>query len=366
MSSTKNCVIAHDYLTQKGGAERVTLDMVKAFNPELIITSVWNENSTFNEFMDYSIKESFLKHFKVFRRDPRFALPLLPFAWRFMKKIDSGVVLCSSSGWSHAIRTSSRTKKIVYCHNPARWIYQDQDYFLKSGKLVKALWALAKRPLRFLDKIAARSADCYVANSTSVAARIRHAYGIEARVVFPPVSIDVHAPREPVVALEPGYFLVVSRSRGYKGTQTIIDAFCQLPDHRLVIIGGDNFGNFSPNIRSLGHVSDAQLRWLYAHAVALVSLSREDFGLTPIEANAFGTPALVLRAGGFLDTTQEGTSGLFVDEATVPALVRAVADFPDHWDKKRIAANAERFSLNAFTANLSAIIDDVIGRKGST
>lgn len=362
MLVTKNIVVAHDYLTQRGGAERVTLDMIKVFKPKLVVTSVWNPSNTFKEFMNYNIEQSFLRHFKTFRRDPRFALPLLPLAWKFLGKVDADVVLCSSSGWSHGIRTTSRTKKIVYCHNPARWIYQDQDYFLNNGKLVKAFWALAKRPLRFLDKKAACSADCYIANSTSVAARVRQAYGIEARVVFPPVSIDVHAPQEPIASIEPGYFLVVSRSRGYKGTQLVIDAFRELPHHRLVIIGGEKFTNLSSNIVSLGRVADAQLRWLYTHAAALVSLSREDFGLTPIEANAFGTPALVLKAGGFLDTTQEGVSGLFVNEASVSALVEAVIHFPSHWDKDRIAENAERFSLNTFTANLSAIIDDVIKR----
>lgn len=362
MPDAKNIVVAHDYLTQRGGAERVTLDIIKAFKPNYLVTSVWNPENTFKAFVGFNIKQSFLRHFQIFRRDPRFALPLLPFAWMFLKKVDADVVLCSSSGWSHGIRTTATTKKVVYCHNPARWLYQDQDYFLNNGKLVKALWALAKRPLRFLDRKAACSADCYVANSTSVAARIRQAYGIEAKVVFPPVSIDVHAPQEPVHPINPGYFLVVSRSRGYKGTQIVIDAFRKLPNYKLVIIGGDKFDNLPPNATSLGRVADAQLRWLYTNAAALVSLSREDFGLTPIEANAFGTPALVLKAGGFLDTTQEGVSGLFVNEASVPALVEAVVHFPSHWDKDRVADNAQRFSLSTFTANLSAIIDDVVER----
>jgi len=353
-------VVAHDYFTQRGGAERVALELIKGMRPKYVATSVWNPDQTFPDFKQFTVRESFLRFFRAFKKEPRWALPFLPFAWSRLPAVSADVVICSSSGWSHSIRTSNRTKKIVYCHNPARWLYQDEDYLLNKSWVVKKAWGLLKTPLIAWDKSAAQSADCYIANSTSVAARIKKIYGFTPKIVFPPVCIDVHAPKDPIANLSPGFFITVSRSRGYKGTQIVIDAFRGMNDTSLVIVGGGDFKNLPDNVISVGKVSDAQLRWLYAEAKALISLSKEDFGLTPIEANAFGTPVLVLREGGFLDTTHEGVSGCFVDKADPKVLAEEIEKFPVNWDKNAIIKNAERFSVSSFMSQITTIAEEVI------
>jgi glycosyltransferase involved in cell wall biosynthesis len=120
-----------------------------------------------------------------------------------------------------------------------------------------------------------------------------------------------------------------------------------MPDATLVNVGGAPQGRIG-NVICLGKVPDAELRWLYRHARALISVSKEDFGLTPIEANAFGTPSLVLRAGGFLDSTHEHVSGEFIEEASVAAIIAAVRKFPLLWDRNAIKTHAERFSPDRF------------------
>ena len=97
---------------------------------------------------------------------------------------------------------------------------------------------------------------------------------------------------------------------------------------------------------------------MYAHARALVSVSHEDFGLTPVEANAFGTPALLLRSGGFLDTLREGVSGAFIDEATVSA-VRAAVRAMDEFDPAAVMAHAATYSTESFAHRLHTIVDEV-------
>lgn len=356
-ASTYDTVVAHDYLTQRGGAERVALELARQFDAREVITSVYSAAQTFDGFGGFDVRQSPSRALHRLDGDMRRALPLLPRTWSHLAPVDADVVVCSSSGWSHGIRTAPGTVKVVYCHNPARWLYQREDYLQGHSSGIRlALGALAPS-LRHWDRRAAATADVYVANSTSVAARIRRVYGIEAQVVHPPVSIDVDGPREQVAGVEPGAFLAVSRARGYKGIERLIEAFERMPQHRLVVVGMAPSAETPANVAAVGQVTDAQLRWLYAHSRALVSVSREDFGLTPVEAGAFGTPALLLRAGGFLDSTVEGVSGAFIDDESADAIVRAVEGFSQEWDAAAVRANAARFAPEVFSARMHDVVE---------
>lgn len=353
--NTPRVVVAHDYFTQRGGAERVALELAHQLNAPRIVTSIHRPDRTFDRAELFEVRELRSRMLRLFASDPRRALPFLAHAWSSERPIEADVVVASSSGWAHGIPVSRETRKVVYCHNPARWLYQADDYAASAGRAARmALGVLGPR-LRRWDFAAAYTADAYVANSTSVAARIRSVYGINAEVVHPPVAVDATAAREAVPGLDAGFFLTVARLRGYKGTAVLADAFSRLRGERLVIAGAQMPGTLPPNVTSLGFVSEARLRWLYANARALVSVSHEDFGLTPVEANAFGTPALVLRAGGFLDSTAEGVSGSFIEDDTVPAVIEAVTDFEDDFDREAVRRHSERFSPDAFGARMREI-----------
>ncbi|MBX0301317.1 glycosyltransferase [Cryobacterium sp. 1639] len=355
-SASPVTIVAHDYLTQRGGAERVALEIARQLGAREIITSVFDPANTFHGFDEFTITESTSRALHSLRGDMRWGLPLLAQAWSQMPPVDADVLVCSSSGWAHGLPTTERTKKVVYCHNPARWLYQRADYVTDQSLPVRALLAALTPRLRSWDQRAAQSAQLYVANSVSVAARIERVYGIRAEVLHPPLSIDVTGPRDAVPGVPDEYFLSVSRARGYKGTSLLIDSFARMPERTLVIVGVQPSPSLPRNVLALGNVSEAHLRWLYAHTRALMSMSHEDFGLTPIEANAFGRPALVLRAGGFLDSTVEGVSGLFIDDETVDAVITAVRTFPAEWNTEAIRAAAERFSPASFAHNLREVI----------
>lgn len=361
-ATTPTTVVAHDYLTQRGGAERVALEIARLLGAREIITSVFDPPNTFPGFDEFTITESTSRTLHSFGGDMRWGLPLLASAWSRMPVVDAGVLICSSSGWAHGLRTTPETTKIVYCHNPARWLYQREDYVKDQSRPVRvALGALAPR-LRGWDQRAARTADFYLANSVSVAERIKKVYGIRAEVLHPPMSMDIAGPRSEVADVPDEFFLSVSRARGYKGTALLIDAFAHMPEQTLVVVGVDPSPSLPTNVIALGtNLPEPKLRWLYAHTRALMSMSHEDFGLTPVEANAFGNPALVLRAGGFLDSTIEGVSGLFIDDETVDAIVTAVRAFPaaTDWDADTIRAAADRFSPTSFARNLRDVISGV-------
>jgi glycosyltransferase involved in cell wall biosynthesis len=346
--------IVHDYLTQRGGAERVVLSMLKAFPQSPLYTSLYEPDLTFPEFAHADIRALPLNALRPLRKHHRLALALLGPAFSRCR-ITADVVLCSSSGWAHGVAVEGR--KIVYCYSPARWLYQPTRYLGERGPAARSLlWALRPYLLRW-DRRAAASADAYLTSSTAVAGHIRSTYGIEASIVAPPFSIDPSGEAQEVHGVDPGFFLCVSRLLPYKNLDGIIRAFAGLQE-RLIIVGSGPerrrlFQHIPSNVRLVGSVSEQQLRWLYAHAAGLIAASYEDYGLTPLEAAAFGLPACVLRGGGFLDTVIEGETGLFFDRPEPEAIRAAVLRMcPANFDKDRLRAHAARFSEVAFIDQL--------------
>lgn len=361
MSATDAVAIVHDYLTQRGGAERVVLAMAHAFPGAPVYTTLYEPDATFPDFGALDVRTSWLSRVGPLRRRHRLAFPLLApvvSGWT----IDAEVVLCSSSGWAHGVRTPGR--RIVYCHAPARWIHQTDRYVAGRRGPRLALRTLGPA-LRRWDARAAHRADRYLANSTVVAAAVAAHYGMTAEVLPPPVVIDVDGPTEPVDGVEPGAFLCVSRLLGYKNVDAVVQAFAALPDERLVVVGDGpearRLRAAAPrNVRLLGTVGDPALRWLYRNAAGLVAAAYEDFGLTPIEAAAYGCPSAVLRAGGYLDTVVEGETGVMFarpDAHDVADAVERLRARP--WDREALETHAGRFSEARFAARLRSVVDEV-------
>ena len=368
--------IAHDYLTQRGGAERVVLSLAKAFPEAEIHTLFYEPEQTYPEFREMQIRTSGLDRIGAFRRDPRIALPLLASASSRMS-IDADVVIASSSGWAHAFPTTG--KKIVYCHSPARWLYLPDDYLGEAGPLDPkriALKALTPFLTRW-DQRAARTAEKYLANSSVVRERIQWVYGIDAPTLFPPFSPAVaEGEQEPIAELagwagadgtEGGHYLVVSRLQPYKHVDAVIEAFAQMPERRLLVIGRgpekQRLVDMAPlNVRLVEGLSDAQMRWAYANATALIAASHEDFGLTPLEAGAHGVQTIALKAGGYLDTVEQGVTGSFFDtpesEAIADAVLSVKADA--YGSAVVIRGRAEKFSEARFVDAIRRAVTEVI------
>ena len=276
--------------------------------------------------------------------------------------MNADVVVCSSSGWAHGAHTDGR--KIVYCHTPARWLYQTNRYLRDSGGVQRAAMSALRPLLLRWDRRAARTADRYLANSTIVAERIARVYGLEAEVVPPPPALTPDGPSAPVDGIEPGYVLCVSRLLAYKNVDAVVEAFARLPAERLVIVGrGPHEESLrhvaGANVRFAGGVGDAELRWLYAHSSALVAASHEDFGLTPLEAAAFGKPVAALRWGGFLDTVVEGETGVFFDDPSAGSIADAVQTLrATVWNAETLRRHAAGFSEARFIERIRAIALD--------
>jgi glycosyltransferase involved in cell wall biosynthesis len=176
------------------------------------------------------------------------------------------------------------------------------------------------------------------------------------------VTFRADGPQRAITALRSGFFLVVSRLIEHKNIAAVIDAMRRLPNEQLVIVGEGPAARAldeqaPPNVRFLGRVEDDELHWLYANCRALVSASREDFGLTPVEAGMFGKPSALLRFGGFLDTMVEGDTAVFFDEPDGVQIAAAVRTLLSHsWDSDAIVANANRYSEDRFAQRLRDVV----------
>ncbi|MET3895713.1 glycosyltransferase [Micrococcus sp. UYEF12] len=364
--------IAHDYLTQKGGAERVVLALHRMWPDAPIYTTFYDPEGTFPEFKDAHIVTSPLNRVGVLRKDPRRALPLLPLASSLMH-VKEPIAVVSTSGWAHGFRYDGAT--LVYCHTPARWVYLLEDYLGEDGRnSIKGRIARVLRPgLRRWDRAAVRRRSRYVANSTVVKKRIEDVYGLEGvDLVFPPHSVSTDGPQEPIPGAErlaeDGFLLSVARLMPYKHVDVAIEAAARA-GRPLVVIGK---GPEEARLRAMAgedvvfgqDLTDAQLRWAYAHATALIAASHEDFGITPLEASAWGVPTVALRAGGYLDTIVEGVNGVFVGAPTVEAVAEGVDRLlADDWDRGAMRAHAGRFSEDEFGRRIRGRVEEMGDRR---
>jgi glycosyltransferase involved in cell wall biosynthesis len=368
--------IAHDYLTQRGGAEKVVLSMSRAFPDAPIYTLLYDPANTYPEFADRDIRVSRLNSLGVFRKHHRAALPILPLAASSMH-VDADVVVTSSSGWAHGFRT--RGRKLVHCHSPARWLYLPDMYLGEDSGLLKRAVLRATAPaLRSWDRRAARSCDRYLAVSTVVRQRIADAYGISADLLPPPVAMSRNAVTEPVPELlqwlsadgesDPAeaFYLCVSRLLPYKNVDAVVGAFAGR-SRRLVVVGrGPDAERIAaaktPNVLMLSDLTDGQMSWLYQHSRALIAASYEDYGLTPIEAGVWGKPSVVLRWGGFLDTVVEGITGMYFDHPDAVSIADALDRFEtSSFDRDKIRSHVEQFTEERFADVLYAAVDDLAG-----
>ncbi|MCA5892903.1 glycosyltransferase [Isoptericola sp. NEAU-Y5] len=364
--------LAHDYATQRGGAERVALAMARAFPQAPMYTTLYDPAGTFPEFADVDLRTSRLDRWALLRRRHRLALPLLAAAVD-AQAVEADVLLASSTGWAHGYRGARRT--VVYCHAPARWLYQ-RDRYLSGAEarsatdrgrawVARAALGLLGSPLRTWDRAAAERADVYLANSTVTRDAVRAVYGIEAEILPPPPAMLPAGQERAVAGLEPGFLLCVARLLPYKNVDVLVEAARRLGGPRLVVVGDGpdrarltRLAQGAP-VTFLGRVDDAELRWLYRSSALLVAASYEDFGLSPLEAGAFGRPSVVLGAGGYLDTVVDGRTGVHVPAPDPAAFAEALAvALGTRWDEGVLTEHVRSFAEESFARRLRAVVDE--------
>ena len=354
--------IACSWLNQYGGAERVLETLHEMYPEAPIYTSMYEPRAMPECYKTWDIRTSFLQRLPLSRSKHQLFLSLYPLAFEQFDLGDYDVVINNSSAFSYGVITRPETRHICYCLTPARFLWNYHDYARRESLGRGARLALAPllTSLRQWDVQAARRVDDFIAISSLVKARIAKYYGRESTIIYPSVDTGRFAPAADDEIGD--YFLVVSRLVPYKRIDLAIEA-CNKLGLPLKIVGGGRDREAlrrlaGPTVEFLGRVSDAEIKQLYARCRAFIFPGEEDFGLTPLEAQASGRPVIAYGAGGALETIIEGQTGVFFREPTVDSLVEALASLPRAgWDGIEIRRNAERFDNAVFKQQLASFVD---------
>lgn len=345
-------VLAHDYLVQVGGAERVVAEWAAGFGVSRITTLAYRPETTFAAFGDLEVHASIPS---AMSGQVERMLPALPAIAARTTVAGGDVALASSSGWAHRFRYEMPV--VVYVHSPARWLYAADDYRLRLSALRRAGLAVSTPILRRGDAEAMARATVIVANSEVTRDRIRAAYGLDSTVVHPPVEPVTTDATPPARDLPDAFAVVVARDRGYKNVRLAVDA-AREAGLAIAVVGSGSEALDEPEagVHGLGRLSDAELCWVYRQAAVVLGAGREDFGLTVLEAALEGTPAATIAAGGYLETVAPGVSGAHAASATVSDLAEAIRGAREA-DPDAVRGWAQGFRRDAHVARLSALID---------
>jgi glycosyltransferase involved in cell wall biosynthesis len=357
--------IVHDFLNQFGGAERVVGCFTRIFPEAPIYTSIYFKNSTFGLFSQKDIRTSFMQKIPGINRHYRKFFFLYPFAFRRFDLDEYDIILTSSSSFANYVRKGNSSKIISYCYTPARFLW-NSDKYLKRERIPKIVKILIKpliNNLRKKDVEASKKIDHFITISNYIKERVKRVYDRDSNVIYPPIEIERYRYQEE----KEDFYLIVSRLKGYKRVDIAINAFNDLK-RKLVIVGTGEEEVYlkkiaGPNIEFKGRVSEEKLLDYYSHAKALVFTGVEDFGLTPVEAQASGTPAIAFRGGGALETILEGKTGIFYDRPEPESLGKAVMEFEKiKIDPRDCRENALRFDFGDFKKIFIQFLEKAYGK----
>ncbi len=368
----RRIAIIHDWLVTYAGAERV-LEQMLIMYPQADVFSVCDflpeRERAF--LQGKTPKTSFIQNLPGARKHYRNYLPLMPLAVEQLDLSSYDIVLSSSHAVAKGVLTGPDQLHVSYVHSPIRYAWDLQHQYLRESGLDKGLkgwvakWLLHK--MRLWDMRTANGVDCFVANSRFIARRIWKTYRREAEVVYPPVDVETFAFRED----KENFYLTASRLVPYKRVSLIVEAFAQMPEKRLKVIGDGperekikRIASGHSNIELLGYQSSAALVDLMGRARAFVFAAEEDFGIAPVEAQACGTPVIAFGRGGVLDSvcdlSEAKPTGVFFDEQSVAAIVRTIARFEAEGSVVRpedCSRNAERFAPEQFRKALGGVVE---------
>lgn len=366
----RRVALIYDRLDGYGGGERVLEQMISLYPAADVYASIdilkEHERSFLGgkvPILSFAQKSSFVRHHH------RQFLPLLMFAMEQLDLSDAQLVLSGSASIAKGVLTGPDQLHISYIHSPMRYAWDLQHQYLRETGLDRGVKSMLARYIlhraRIWDLRTANGVDHFIANSEFIARRVWKVYRRESTVIYPPVDVERFTPSE----RKDEFYLTASRLMPYKKIPTIVEAFRSMPDRRLVVIGeGTEMQRVKaaagPNVEVLGYQGAPVLLDLMQRAKAFIFAAEEDFGITPVEAQACGTPVIAFGRGGALETIRgldhPSPTGLFFERQEPAAIAAAVADFErkQHlFAPRECRENAMRFSTQVFRDSYHSFVE---------
>ena len=354
--------LVHDWLNQIGGAEDVLEALKRLYPASPVFTSIYARAQMPAHYQDWDIRQLWIDRLPAIHRRHQAYLPLYPLAWNSLDLRNFEVILSNKSGFCHGLRRPPESLHICYCLTPTRYVWQLDNYL--EGEDISAAAAGLLRPLVAIlkrwDYDAAQRVSHFIAISTVVKQRISRFYQRASVVIFPPVdTARFHSCASEEIE---DYYLVVSRLVPYKRIDLAIQAADELGFKLKIAGAGRDSGRLralaGDNVEFLGFVPDVELPRLMARCKALIFPGLEDFGITPVQAQAAGRPVIAFGDGGALDTVIPGVTGEHFPELTADSLKEVWRNFDERaYNPHEIRLQAKRFDVSAFVERISAFVE---------
>ena len=369
-------MITHHWMFKMRGGEKVLEQLCKVFPKAGIACLTYERQHLSPALQSRSISASILQRLRLARRFYKELLPLHPFAISKMKiPAETKLVVASDASMIKGIPVPEDCLLVCYCHSPPRYLWEMSDVYASKtaglGLLAKYVFKCVIPFCKRFDWRASRRVDLFIANSDFVSRRIRRCYDRPSVVVHPPVDVsDFDATRK-----RSDFYLVVSELVSYKRIDLAIEAFNDsgLP---LVIIGdGPERKKLeamaSDNIKFLGRQPFDVLKEHYETCRGFIFPGVEDFGITPLEAQAAGAPVVALGIGGALETVKDRETGVFFESQTAASLNDAIEQLQTLYDlhesdlAKQCVSNAARFGAERFRQQTTRAIENLIASRAA-
>ena len=356
--------IFHDYIGAIGGGEKLVLTLARGLGADVITTDVDADSVSKMGFGDVNIISlgGTVKMPPLKQISASFKFAMCDFSKEYDFFIFSG-------NWAHFAARRHRPN-LWYCFTPARAFYDLYETFLHRQSFITRqffkLWVALHEPVsrKFINYI-----DHIVTISANVQRRITKYYDRDSVIVYPAINISKYRFEK-----SGDFWLSVNRLYPEKRVELQIEAFRQMPNEKLLIVGGyaegdhasvyaSNLLNDIPhNVTLLGSVSEDELVDLYATCRGHITTAiDEDFGMTPIEAMASGKPTIAVNEGGYLETVKNGITGIFVDpdENAIIESVKIISNDPEMY-KKACIERAKDFDVAMFIEQMVKIIESLV------
>jgi glycosyltransferase involved in cell wall biosynthesis len=365
--------LVHDWLTGMRGGERALEVLCEIFPQADLYTLVAVPERLSPALRKMHIVPSVLQNLPGGVTHYRHYLPLMPWLIRRFRLYDYDLVFSSSHAVAKGVRVTPFVPHICYLHAPMRYMWDGFADYFGPGKasLPVRIAARAIRPwLQRWDRRSAVNVHRFTVNSVNIQSQVRRIYGRNAEVIYGPVDLRRFAPAERTGGTRGDGYLMVGAFAPNKRVHVAVEAFTRMGKRLRIVGSGPEEARCraiaGPTVEFLGEVNDEQVAALYAQARGFIFPGVEDFGLTPLEAQASGAPVIALAAGGALETVTPQTGLLFTprpDQSETDALIEAVGEFERRRAEFTVdacVANAARFSRDTFKQRVTAIVEDTL------
>jgi len=358
----RKVALVHDWLNGMRGGEKCFEVLCELFPEADIFTLIHDKGKLSRTIESMRIRTSFIQNMPFGLKKYRHYLPLFPLAIEQLDFSGYDLIISSSHCVAKGVKHDDSVYHISYIYTPMRYVWDQFETYFRQPRTswpVRIGAELMRPYLRHWDRNSSKRVDTFLCISHNIRRKILDYYSRESQVIYPPVDLSRFRPGD----TKKSYYLMVGAFAPNKRVDLAVEAFnrLKLP---LKIVGSGQDEEYcrsiaGENIEFLGDLSSEKLVELYQQARAFLFPGEDDFGITPLEAQACNTPVIAFASGGALETVTEQT-GLFFNDQKVDSLCEAVVEMERIWmnfTPEAFQLQAERFGRKIYKNQMAHAIE---------